>query len=157
MNGLTATGVTVGICAGLWQLVSSHVGLSQGWELLGTIGFVAFCSFYAAGGGKSGFIRSLAVNYSGLTAGWLASVSGLSAFWASVITTVPFSAVVVWQGRFWLLSFIPGGFLGMTLFFASGMNWTVTLLGFLAGNCVGVISEYGGQKLSEATTKRDGY
>ncbi|HAN3869847.1 TPA: DUF1097 domain-containing protein, partial [Escherichia coli] len=24
-------------------------------------------------------------------------------------------------------------------------------------NCVGVISEYGGQKLSEATTKRDGY
>ena len=94
MNGLTATGVTVGICAGLWQLVSSHVGLSQGWELLGTIGFVAFCSFYAAGGGKSGFIRSLAVNYSGmvwaffaaLTAGWLASVSGLSAFWASVIT-----------------------------------------------------------------------
>ena len=53
MNGLTATGVTVGICAGLWQLVSSHVGLSQGWELLGTIGFVAFCSFYAAGGGKS--------------------------------------------------------------------------------------------------------
>lgn len=60
MNGLTATGVTVGICAGLWQLVSSHVGLSQGWELLGTIGFVAFCSFYAAGGGKSGFIRSLA-------------------------------------------------------------------------------------------------
>ena len=84
MNGLTATGVTVGICAGLWQLVSSHVGLSQGWELLGTIGFVAFCSFYAAGGGKSGFIRSLAVNYSGmvwaffaaLTAGWLASVSG---------------------------------------------------------------------------------
>lgn len=87
MNGLTATGVTVGICAGLWQLVSSHVGLSQGWELLGTIGFVAFCSFYAAGGGKSGFIRSLAVNYSGmvwaffaaLAAGWLASVSGLSA------------------------------------------------------------------------------
>lgn len=58
MNGLTATGVTVGICAGLWQLVSSHVGLSQGWELLGTIGFVAFCSFYAAGGGKSGFIRA---------------------------------------------------------------------------------------------------
>ena len=165
MNGLTATGVTVGICAGLWQLVSSHVGLSQGWELLGTIGLVAFCSFYAAGGGKSGFIRSLAVNYSGmvwaffaaLAAGWLASVSGISGFWASVITTVPFSAVVVWQGRFWLLSFIPGGFLGMTLFFASGMNWTVTLLGFLAGNCVGIISEYGGQKLSEATTKRDGY
>ena len=156
MNGLTATGVTVGICAGLWQLVSSHVGLSQGWELLGTIGFVAFCSFYAAGGGKSGFIRSLAF-FAALTAGWLASVSGLSAFWASVITPVPFSAVVVWQGRFWLLSFIPGGFLGMTLFFASGMNWTVTLLGFLAGNCVGVISEYGGQKLSEATTKRDGY
>ena len=95
--------------------------------------------------------------FAALAAGWLASVSGLSTFWASVIMTVPFSAVVVWQGRFGLLSFIPGGFLGMTLFFASGMNWTVTLLGFLAGNCVGIISEYGGQNFSEATTKRDGY
>lgn len=77
MNGLTATGVTVGICAGLWQLVSSHVGLSQGWELLGTIGFVAFCSFYAAGGGKSGFIRSLAVNYSGMVWAFFAALAGL--------------------------------------------------------------------------------
>lgn len=75
MNGLTATGVTVGICAGLWQLVSSHVGLSQGWELLGTIGFVAFCSFYAAGGGKSGFIRSLAVNYSGMVWAFFAALA----------------------------------------------------------------------------------
>ncbi|WP_250691974.1 DUF1097 domain-containing protein, partial [Escherichia coli] len=135
------------------------------WSTSKTPSYTKSVSWQHHRGGKSGFIRSLAVNYSGmvwaffaaLTAGWLASVSGLSAFWASVITTVPFSAVVVWQGRFWLLSFIPGGFLGMTLFFASGMNWTVTLLGFLAGNCVGVISEYGGQKLSEATTKRDGY
>ena len=26
MNGLTATGITVGICAGLWQMLSSQVG-----------------------------------------------------------------------------------------------------------------------------------
>ncbi|PJW38390.1 DUF1097 domain-containing protein, partial [Escherichia coli] len=58
---------------------------------------------------------------------------------------------------FWLLSCIHGGFLGMKLFFASGMNRRVRLLGFLAGNCVEIISEYGGQKLSEATTKRDEY
>ena len=83
MNGLTATGVTVGICAGLWQLVSSHVGLSQGWELLGTIGFVAFCSFYAAGGGKSGFIRSLAVNYSGMVWAFFAALAA-----ASIVYTV---------------------------------------------------------------------
>lgn len=161
MNGLTATGITVGICAGLWQMVSSKVGLAPGWELLGTIGFVAFCSFYAAGGNKAGFVKSLFVNYTGavwaflaaLASGWFASVSGLSSFWASVVMTVPFSAVIVWQGRFWLTSFIPGGFLGMTLFFATGLNWTVTLLGFLAGNCVGFISEYTGRKLSESTSK----
>lgn len=161
MNGLTATGITVGVCAGLWQMVSSQVGLAPGWELLGTIGFVAFCSFYAAGGGKVGFVKSLFVNYSGAVwaflaaaaSGWLAAVSGLSPFWAGVVMTVPFSAVVVWQGRFWLTSFIPGGFLGMTLFFATGMNWWVTLLGFFAGNCVGIISEYTGRKLSEATSK----
>lgn len=75
-----------------------------------------------------GLSEARAVNYSGmvwaffaaLAAGWLASVSGLSTFWASVIMTVPFSAVVVWQGRFGLLSFIPGGFLGMTLFLPAG-------------------------------------
>jgi hypothetical protein len=33
-------------------------------------------------------------------------------------------------GALFLTAFIPGGFLGMTLFFASGMNWPVTLLGF---------------------------
>lgn len=162
MNGLTATGITVGVCAGVWQLISSHVGLQQGWELLGTIGFVAFCSFYAAGGGKEGWIKSLFVNYSGavwaylaaLAAGSITSATGISAFWAGVITTVPFSAVIVWQGRFALTAFIPGGFLGMTLFFASGLNWTVTLLGFFAGNCVGLISEYSGRKLSEATSKK---
>jgi hypothetical protein len=59
MNGLTATGITVGICAGIWQLISSQVGLDPRWGLLGTIGFVAFCSFYAAGGGKEGFVKSL--------------------------------------------------------------------------------------------------
>lgn len=50
MNGLTATGITVGISAGVWQLISSQVGLEQGWELLGTIGFVAFCSFMPRAG-----------------------------------------------------------------------------------------------------------
>lgn len=101
------------------------------------------------------------MNYSGaiwaflaaVASGWLASESGLSPFWASVVMTVPFSAIIVWQGRFWLTSFIPGGFLGMTLFFATGLNWRVTLLGFLAGNCIGFISEYSGRKLSKATTK----
>lgn len=75
MNGLTATGITVGICAGVWQLISSHVGLQHGWELLGTIGFVAFCSFYAAGGGQSGFVKSLCVNYSGAVWAWLAALA----------------------------------------------------------------------------------
>ena len=161
MNGLTATGITVGICAGIWQLISSQVGLDPRWGLLGTIGFVAFCSFYAAGGGKEGFVKSLFVNYTGaawaflaaMAAGGLTASTGMSSFWASVITTVPFSAVIVWQGRFSLTAFIPGGFLGMTLFFATGMNWWVTLLGFFAGNCVGIISEYTGRKLSEATSK----
>lgn len=86
MNGLTATGVTVGICAGLWQLVSSHVRALSGMGIIRNHWLRRLLQFYAAGGGKSGFIRSLAVNYSGmvwaffaaLAAGWLASVSGIS-------------------------------------------------------------------------------
>lgn len=161
MNGLTATGITVGICAGLWQMVASRVGMTPGWELLGTTGFVSFCSFYAAGGGKAGFTKSLFVNVSGaiwaslaaLATGWLATTSGLSPWLAGVIMTIPFSAAIVWQGRFWLTSFIPGGFLGMTLFFATVLNWAVALSGFIVGNGIGLISEYTGRRLSEATSK----
>lgn len=161
MNGLTATGITVGICAGLWQMVASKAGMTPGWELLGTTGFVSFCSFYAAGGGKAGFTKSLFVNISGavwaflaaLAMGWFATASGLSPWLAGVIMTIPFSAVIVWQGRFWLTSFIPGGFLGMTLFFATGLNWAVALSGFIVGNGIGLISEYTGRRLSEVTSK----
>ena len=53
MNGLTATGVTVGICAGLWQLVSSHVGLSQGWESLASSPFAVFMPQAAVNRGLS--------------------------------------------------------------------------------------------------------
>lgn len=104
MNGFMVMGVIVGICVGFWQLVFLYVGFFQGWELLGIIGFVVFCSFYVVGGGKLGFIRSLVVNYFGmvwvffvvLVVGWLVFVSGLFVFWVSVIIIVFFLVVVVW-------------------------------------------------------------
>ncbi len=79
--------------------------------------FVAFCSFYAAGGGKSGFIRAWRLIIPGwcgrFSPRWL-PVAGLGEWDFRVLGERDyyraFSAVVVWQGRFWLLSFIPGGF-----------------------------------------------
>lgn len=127
MNGLTATGVTVGICAGLWQLVSSHVGLSQGWELLGTIGFVAFCSFYAAGGGKSGFIRSLAVNYSGMVWAFFAAgcrLAGPGEWDFRGLGERNYDCTLLGGGglarAFLVTVFYSRGFLGMTLFLPAG-------------------------------------
>lgn len=67
MNGLTATGVTVSICAGLWQLVSSHVGLSQGWELLEPL--ASSCSPFAV------FMPQAAVNR-GLSEVWRLIIPG---------------------------------------------------------------------------------
>jgi hypothetical protein len=76
----------------------------------------------------------------------------MSSFWASVITTVPFSAVIVWQGAF------------PHRVYSRRLSWHDAVFrlrdelagdaaGFLAGNGVGLISEYTGRKLSEATSK----
>ncbi len=87
---------------------------------------------------------------------WLAGlVSGLSAFWASVITTVPFSAVWSGKGVSGYCPLFPVAFSAYAVFCQRDeLDGDVT--GFSGGNCVGVISEYGGQKLSEATTNATG-
>ena len=78
MNGSRRNGChLVGICAGLWQLVSSHVGLFKD-GIIRNHWLRRLFLFYAAGGGKSGFIRSLAVNYSGWWAFFAALAAGLA-------------------------------------------------------------------------------
>ncbi len=85
--------------------------------IIGTIGFVAFCSFYAAGGGKSGLSevwRLIIPGWCGRFSPRCCRLAGLGEWIVHVLGerdyTVPFSAVVVWQGRFGLLSFIPEAF-----------------------------------------------
>ncbi len=144
MNGLTATGVTVGICAGLWQLVSSHVGLSQGWELLGTIGFVAFCSFMP----QAAVNRGLSEVWRLIIPGWCGRfrradcwLAGLCKWTVRVLGERNYYRTLLGGSglaRAFLVTVLYSRWLSRhDAVFASGMNWTVTLLGFLAGNCVG--------------------
>jgi hypothetical protein len=74
MNGLTATGITVGICAGIWQLISSQVGLDPRWGLLARSALSPFAVFMRQAAVK-GFVKSLFVNYTGAAWAFLAAMA----------------------------------------------------------------------------------
>lgn len=156
MSKLTATGLCVGILAGFWFWLSASVPL-----FVTVCGFFAYASFYAAGGGKKGFYSSVAANLSGIVwavlsvmlGGMLNGALGVTLM-GSVLATVLCSSCVVWQARFKFLGFVPGGFFGMTSYFASGNDWKGTVISMVLGAAIGFLSEAGGNLLSNLTTKK---
>ncbi len=126
MNGLTATGVTVGICAGLWQLVSSHVGLS-GMGIIRNHWLRRLLQFYAAGGGKTGLSEARRL----IIPGWCGRfrragcrLAGLGEWIVHVLGERDYDCTLLGGSglarTFRFIVFIPGGFLGMTLFLPAG-------------------------------------
>lgn len=156
MSKLNAIGLCVGILAGLWFWVSSLVPL-----LVTVCGFFAYSSFYAAGGGKKGIVVSLAANLSGIVWAVVSVVLGgvLNNLFGTpmlgvVLATMLCSGCVVWQAHIKFLGFVPGAFLGMTSYFASGNDWLGTAVSMILGVLIGFLSEAGGNLLSDLTTKK---
>ncbi|MCQ4987235.1 DUF1097 domain-containing protein, partial [Anaerostipes caccae] len=92
MSVIMANAIGTGIFCSLWQGVGSALGLAT-W-----IGFVGCTSYFSAGCGKTGFIKSMCSNYTGLLWGMLIILSG------GINNTIIFGAVVT--GFFsWLIVF----------------------------------------------------
>lgn len=149
MSVLVGIAVSVGVLAGLWGQFSPALGLVT-W-----VGFVAWASFYAAGGKAEGLKLSIAANLSGViwaflmvqVAAWL-NISPLMG------TTIAVGAAgMVLQSKIKLLSFIPGAFMGCSCAFGMGLDIQATVLALLAGGVLGFVSEYLGVQLSKATSK----
>lgn len=151
MSVLVGIAISVGVLAGLWGQFSPAIGLVT-W-----VGFVAWASFYAAGGKAEGLKLSIAANLSGViwaflmvqVAAWL-NISPLMG------TTIALGAAgMVLQSKIKLLSFIPGAFMGCSCAFGMGLDIQATVLALAAGGLLGFASEYLGVQLSKATSKSE--
>ena len=143
MSVIMANAIGTGIFCCLWQGVGSALGLAT-W-----IGFVGCTSYFSAGCGKSGFIKSMCSNYTGLLWGMLIILSGginNTIIFGAVVTGF-FSWLIVFQSHIDVLSLVPNTFMGGFSAFASGGDWKMLLICLLLGNILGVSCDYSGRFL----------
>jgi hypothetical protein len=141
MKKFTAIGVSSGIVAGIWAGASASLGL-------GTLaGFLAWSTYFAAGGGKKGIKAGLIANLCGICWGFIeAKLSVILGPYVGNILAVALatgvgSAVICWQSKVDLLKFIPGTFIGCTAFFATNLDFKLTLISMIIGSSIGYVSD----------------
>ena len=143
MSVIMANAIGTGIFCCLWQGVGSARWLAT-W-----IGFVGCTSYFSAGCGKTGFIKSMCSNYTGLLWGMLIILSGginNTIIFGAVVTGF-FSWLIVFQSHIDVLSLVPNTFMGGFSAFASGGDWKMLLICLLLGNILGVSCDYSGRFL----------
>ena len=108
MSVVMANALGTGIFCGLWQGIGSVLGLAT-W-----MGFVGCTSYFSAGCGKTGFIKSMCSNYVGLLWGMCIIMSGNinSGILFGAIVTGAFSWLICYQSKIDLLSLVPNTFMG---------------------------------------------
>ncbi|MGW4059806.1 DUF1097 domain-containing protein [Amycolatopsis sp. NPDC004747] len=144
MRALTATGITVGLLAGLWTWVSELTGLPT-W-----VAVVSWAAFFAAGGKGTGLVKTAAAGVSGIAWGWLGVLgAGLLGGWAGAlpvaVAVIAFAMCV--QAGWAPLSFIPAAFLGAASLFGTGVDVLTTAVAFVIGVGLGIASEWAAAQL----------
>lgn len=146
MKSYIGVGVSVGVLAGLWTQVSIELALIT-W-----VAFIAWATFFAAGGGREGFTKGLAANLSGVAWAYGASLflerATFSGAVALAVTVLAFVLCV--QAALPLLSFIPGAFVGTAAFFGTAFDLGGTLLALVIGAGLGWLSAVLAAKIQAA-------
>ncbi|MCY6355167.1 DUF1097 domain-containing protein [Clostridium sp. ZS2-4] len=141
MKKVIAIGGSSGIIALLWTIGSFYLGLST------VAGFLAWSSFFAAGGGRNGIKKALIANLSGICWGFITlQLSDLLSLRYENTAAIALgngigSAGICLQSKISLVSFIPASFIGWSAFIASGMNFKITILSMISGSLLGYASE----------------
>lgn len=141
MKKVIAIGSSSGIIALLWTIGSFSLGLST------VAGFLAWSSFFAAGGGRNGVKKALIANLSGICWGFLALqlANLLSTQFGNTAAVALGNALgsgfICLQSKISLVSFIPASFIGWSAFIASGMNFKITIISMISGSLLGYASE----------------
>jgi hypothetical protein len=157
MNGLNATSLSVGLWVGIWCFAT--LGYLEP-HVMTWITFLTWGSFYAAGGGMSGFKKSIACAMTGALVSaavvWLNGHVGGGVQGAGLVIFCGLLAALGWVlcqiSRVDLVSFIPGSFIGAASFFGAGapldgkLGWVIVSI--LCGSIMGIISQKMGQAMT---------
>jgi hypothetical protein len=141
MKKIAAVGISSGIVAVIWTMISFTTGLST------VAGFLAWSSFFAAGGNLEGFKKAMAGNLSGIFWGMLmANLSNLAIPYLGRNGAITLfngigSGIICLQSKFSFVSFIPAGFIGWSAYLASEMNFNITIISMIIGSILGFTSE----------------
>jgi hypothetical protein len=151
MKLYTSLGITIGILAGIWTQLSTMLGLYT-W-----VAFIAWACFFAAGGGRTGFLKTIPSNLSGLVWGWLivwgaGAVGGWTGALAVAVAIGAFMMCI--QANWSVLTFIPGAFAGTAVFFGTGGDWSGAGIALIAGAVLALLSGWTGNLLAAALTKQ---
>ena len=141
MRKLFPIALSSGIIAALWATSSANLQMST------FAGFLAWSTYFAAGGGKKGFKTAILNNLSGIC--WGAVVVLLTTSLTPYIGDIPAvgvataigSAMVIFQSKISFLDYIPGAFIGLSAFFATGSKFMPTVIAMITGAFLGVFSE----------------
>lgn len=141
MSNLMASALGIGIACFIWPLVAGAVGIPV-W-----IGFVGCTSYYAAGAGKTGSIKALGGNLTGILWAMLVFAfygtsimqgDGSAPYLLGALATGIISWGMTYQARLNFLSIIPATFMGCFSTFASGGEWKLMVAGVICGNLLGL-------------------
>ncbi|GAB2936735.1 hypothetical protein GCM10027047_36700 [Rhodococcus aerolatus] len=134
MKRLVATGISIGVLAGLftWGAFNLTAVGSFKAPLVVWVGFAAWACFFAVGGGTSGLVKTAACTVSGLVWGylivkvWLAVAPTSLALLGLLVGVGAFGMCV--QARVPVLSFIPASFIGASAYFGYGAATNLMLV-----------------------------
>jgi hypothetical protein len=149
MDLFVALGISIGVLAGIWGEASGPLGLIT-W-----VAFVAWASFYAAGGKAKGLLKAVASNLSGVVWGVvIVFLSGLFGIPFSLGIALVIGAFMMCVQAHWsVLSFIPGAFAGCAVYFGTGTDWKGAAIALVIGAVLGYVSEIIGVALTKIGKK----
>ncbi|MGH8061686.1 MAG: DUF1097 domain-containing protein [Pseudoxanthomonas sp.] len=154
MKPLIALAVSIAVLVALWVYLS--IGLPS-LQLIPWIGFVAWATFFAAGGGRTAITQALPPAIAGvlLTALTMFGVGhaggGLSAL---IVLVAVLAFVLVAMAGHKALAYTPAAFLGAASYFGSGGKVDESILfvaaSWIVGMAFGYVSERFGARLTRA-------
>ncbi len=154
---IMAGSIGTGIICGLWAGFSGYFSTIVPELIAGWVGFVGCTSYFVAGCGRNGFIRSYCSNCAGILIGCtiLALCNSISSdWWFNLIVTGFFSWVIQYISHIDLTRVVPCTFMGGFSAFATGGNWKMLLLCMILGDLVGLGSDYLGRWIYKNCMKK---